>query len=137
MPYWELETVATQRTEGYWLDQAKKTCQPAKSAKNSSRSLFGNKSNSYQLKNMRYFLHLAYDGTEYHGWQMQPGVRTVQQELDRCLRQVLRQPVYCLGSGRTDSGVHASHQVAHFDADLPEGLDLPTLLYRLNHFEAA
>ena len=81
---------------------------------------------------MRYFLHLAYDGTDYHGWQIQPGVSTVQQELDRCLSQVLRQPVYCLGSGRTDSGVHASHQVAHFDAELPEGLDLPTLLYRLN-----
>ncbi|MFD2785687.1 tRNA pseudouridine(38-40) synthase TruA [Hymenobacter rubripertinctus] len=81
---------------------------------------------------MRYFLHLAYDGSAFHGWQIQPGVRTVQQELDRCLSQVLRQPVYCLGSGRTDAGVHASHQVAHFDAELPEGLDVPTLLYRLN-----
>ncbi|UOQ75469.1 tRNA pseudouridine(38-40) synthase TruA [Hymenobacter sp. 5516J-16] len=81
---------------------------------------------------MRYFLHLAYDGTQYHGWQIQPRTLTVQQELDRCLSQVLRQPVYCLGSGRTDSGVHASHQVAHFDAELPSGLDLPTFLYRLN-----
>ena len=81
---------------------------------------------------MRYFLHLAYDGSAFHGWQIQPGVSTVQQELDRCLTQVLRQPVYCLGSGRTDAGVHASHQVAHFDAELPEGLDVPTLLYRLN-----
>lgn len=81
---------------------------------------------------MRYFLHLAYNGTPYHGWQIQPGVLTVQQELDRCLTQVLRQPVYSLGSGRTDSGVHASHQVAHFDAQVPEGLDLLTLLYRIN-----
>ncbi|QIX61487.1 tRNA pseudouridine(38-40) synthase TruA [Hymenobacter lutimineralis] len=81
---------------------------------------------------MRYFLHLAYDGTQYHGWQIQPNTVTVQQELDRRLSQVLRQPVYCLGSGRTDSGVHASHQVAHFDAEVPESLDLPTLLYRLN-----
>jgi len=81
---------------------------------------------------LRYFLHLAYDGTRFHGWQMQPEMLTVQQELDRCLSQVLRQPVYSLGSGRTDSGVHASHQVAHFDAELPTGLDLDTLLYRLN-----
>ncbi len=81
---------------------------------------------------MRYFLHLAYDGTRFHGWQIQPAVLTVQQELNRCLTQVLRQPVYTLGSGRTDTGVHASHQVAHFDAELPDGLDHHTLLYRLN-----
>ncbi|AIZ62785.1 pseudouridine synthase [Hymenobacter sp. DG25B] len=81
---------------------------------------------------MRYFLHLGYDGSLYHGWQIQPNTLTVQAELDRCLSQVLRQPVYCLGSGRTDSGVHASHQIAHFDAEVPETLDLATLLYRLN-----
>ena len=81
---------------------------------------------------MKYFLHLAYDGTRFHGWQIQPNMLTVQQEVDRCLSQVLRQPVYSLGSGRTDSGVHASHQVAHFDAELPADLDLDTLRYRLN-----
>ncbi|MDO7850964.1 tRNA pseudouridine(38-40) synthase TruA [Hymenobacter convexus] len=80
---------------------------------------------------MRYFLHLAYDGTSYCGWQIQPGMPTVQAELDRCLSQVLRHPTYCLGSGRTDSGVHASHQVAHFDAELPATLSLDQLLYRL------
>ncbi len=80
---------------------------------------------------MRYFLHFAYDGTQYHGWQVQPNTRTVQAEVDRCLSQVLRQPIHCLGSGRTDTGVHASHQVAHFDADLPAGLTLELLLYRL------
>lgn len=81
---------------------------------------------------MRYFLHFAYDGTQYHGWQVQPEVLTVQQELNRRLSQVLRQPISTLGSGRTDAGVHASHQVAHFDADIPESLDLPTVIYRLN-----
>ncbi|OUJ70225.1 tRNA pseudouridine(38-40) synthase TruA [Hymenobacter crusticola] len=81
---------------------------------------------------MRYFLHLAYDGTNYHGWQVQPGVITVQQEVNRCLSQVLRQPISTLGSGRTDTGVHASHQVAHFSADIAEVLDLATVLYRLN-----
>jgi tRNA U38,U39,U40 pseudouridine synthase TruA len=84
------------------------------------------------IKFMRYFLHLAYDGTNYHGWQVQPEVITVQQEVNRCLSQVLRQPISTLGSGRTDTGVHASHQVAHFSADIPETLDLATLLYRLN-----
>ncbi|KAA9331278.1 tRNA pseudouridine(38-40) synthase TruA [Hymenobacter busanensis] len=81
---------------------------------------------------MRYFLELAYDGTRYHGWQVQPNALSVQQELDRCLSQVLRQPISTLGSGRTDTGVHASHQVAHFDAEMPAHLDETTLLYRLN-----
>jgi len=80
---------------------------------------------------MRYFLHLAYDGTHYHGWQVQPNAPTVQAALDRCLSQVLRQPVHSLGSGRTDTGVHASHQVAHFEADLPPDLTPDLLLYRL------
>ena len=80
----------------------------------------------------RYFLHLAYDGTRFHGWQVQPGTLTVQSELDRCLRQVLRQPeLYTVGSGRTDTGVHARHQVAHFEAELPAGVDEDLLLYRL------
>ena len=80
---------------------------------------------------MRYFLHLAYDGTRFHGWQVQPNTVTVQAEVDRCLSQVLRQPTCCLGSGRTDTGVHASHQVAHFEAELPDSLTLDVLLYRL------
>jgi len=80
---------------------------------------------------MRYFLHLAYDGSQYHGWQVQPGTRTVQAEVNRCLTQVLRQPISCQGSGRTDTGVHASHQVVHFDAELAEGMTLDLLLYRL------
>ena len=80
---------------------------------------------------MKYFLHLAYDGTAYHGWQVQPNAITVQAEVDRCLSKVLRQPVHVVGSGRTDTGVHASHQVAHFEADLPDGMTLDLLLYRL------
>ena len=81
----------------------------------------------------RYFLHLAYDGSRYHGWQVQPGTLTVQSEVDRALRQVLRQPdVYTVGSGRTDAGVHARHQVAHFEAELPvEFQDESLLLFRL------
>ena len=80
---------------------------------------------------LKYFLHLAYDGTAYHGWQVQHNALTVQAELNRCLTQVLRQPISTLGSGRTDAGVHASHQVAHFEAELPVGMTHELLLYRL------
>lgn len=81
---------------------------------------------------MRYFIHLAYDGTAYCGWQVQPGVPTVQAALDKALSQVLRQPIHTLGSGRTDTGVHASHQVAHIEATLPAGMTLDLLRYRVN-----
>jgi len=81
---------------------------------------------------MRYFIHVAYDGTGYCGWQVQPGVPTVQAALDKALGQVLRHPIHTVGSGRTDTGVHASHQVAHFEAELPLGLTLELLRYRLN-----
>ena len=80
---------------------------------------------------MKYFLHLAYDGTRYKGWQVQPNTLTVQSEVDRCLSLVLRQPIHVQGSGRTDTGVHASHQVAHFEAEVPADLPLDRLLYRL------
>jgi tRNA pseudouridine38-40 synthase len=81
---------------------------------------------------MRYFIHFAYDGTAYCGWQVQPGVPTVQAALDKALSQVLRQPIHTLGSGRTDTGVHASHQVAHFEAELPADMTLDLLRYRVN-----
>lgn len=81
---------------------------------------------------MRYFIHFAYDGTAYCGWQVQPGVPTVQAALDKALTQVLRQPIHCLGSGRTDTGVHASHQVAHFEAAMPADMTFELLRYRLN-----
>lgn len=55
---------------------------------------------------------LAYDGTEFHGWQRQAGVRTVQQEVEDVLRRVLRHPLHVLGASRTDAGVHARGQVA-------------------------
>ena len=54
---------------------------------------------------------LSYDGSEFHGWQVQPGRRTVQGELQRTLREVLGETVLPQGSGRTDTGVHADAQV--------------------------
>lgn len=63
----------------------------------------------------RYFLYLAYDGTRYHGWQIQPNGISVQQELQDALATLLRKPVPITGAGRTDTGVHARLMVAHFD----------------------
>ena len=60
------------------------------------------------------YLLVAYDGTEFHGWQFQPGLRTVQDVIQSALRRVLRHPVELTGSGRTDAGVHAAGHVSHF-----------------------
>ncbi|QCR24071.1 tRNA pseudouridine(38-40) synthase TruA [Pontibacter sp. SGAir0037] len=79
---------------------------------------------------MRYFLEIAYDGTRFHGWQIQPNALSVQEVLDDCLTKVLRQPISSTGSGRTDTGVHASQQFVHFDVAAP--LDKEQVLYRVN-----
>lgn len=67
---------------------------------------------------------VEYDGTDFAGWAMQPGRRTVEGELSEALRTVLRQPVKISVAGRTDAGVHASGQVVSFEAatDLPPDL---------------
>ena len=67
----------------------------------------------------RYFIYLAYDGTNYHGWQIQPNGDSVQETLNRALRTFLRnESIEVVGAGRTDAGVHARLMVAHarFDA---------------------
>ena len=79
---------------------------------------------------MRYFIHLAYDGTRYHGWQIQPNGISVEGEIELRLSTLLRQPIDIVGAGRTDAGVHARHMVAHFDFE--DGCDTKQLCYRLN-----
>ncbi|MBQ8702835.1 MAG: tRNA pseudouridine(38-40) synthase TruA [Bacteroidales bacterium] len=69
----------------------------------------------------RYFIHLAYNGACYNGWQTQPGLPTVQQTLETALTTLLRQPVAVVGCGRTDTGVHASDFYAHFDVRVDSG----------------
>ena len=71
---------------------------------------------------MRYFIYLAYDGTNYHGWQIQPNGDSVQETLMRAFSTFLRQEIEVVGAGRTDAGVHARLMVAHFDYDLGVGL---------------
>lgn len=68
---------------------------------------------------MRYFLYFAYDGTNYHGWQVQPNAVTVQLRLEEAMHTLLRQPVPVTGAGRTDAGVNARLMVAHFDIVTP------------------
>lgn len=78
----------------------------------------------------RYFIHLSYDGANYHGWQVQPNGSSVQAELQRALSTLLRHPIEIVGAGRTDAGVHARKMVAHFDVE--ELLDLKQTAYRMN-----
>ena len=80
---------------------------------------------------MRYFITLSYDGTRFHGWQVQPNGTSVQGELQRALSLILRQDVQVTGAGRTDTGVHARMMVAHFDTDAPLA-DCKQLAYKLN-----
>ncbi|MGV0023832.1 tRNA pseudouridine(38-40) synthase TruA [Phormidesmis priestleyi] len=65
----------------------------------------------------RIALVIQYLGTRFHGWQRQPNQRTVQEEIETALRSVLNRPVVIHAAGRTDTGVHAAAQVAHFDAE--------------------
>ena len=78
----------------------------------------------------RYFIYLAYDGTNYHGWQIQPNGISVQECLMKALSTFLRREIEVIGAGRTDAGVHASLMVAHFDSD--ELLDTTSVTDKLN-----
>ncbi|HEY8780828.1 MAG TPA: tRNA pseudouridine(38-40) synthase TruA [Mucilaginibacter sp.] len=64
----------------------------------------------------RYFIELSFDGTNYHGWQIQKNATSVQEVLNEKLSVILREPIETTGCGRTDTGVHAKEFFAHFDA---------------------
>lgn len=81
---------------------------------------------------MRYFLHLAYDGSNYHGWQRQLNANTVQEELEGALAKLFRTKVGVLGCGRTDTGVHASDFYAHFNFE-GEIEDFDKTIFKLNY----
>lgn len=73
---------------------------------------------------------VAYDGTDYHGWQFQPGVPTIEGELNKALRELLGEEVSVIGASRTDSGVHALCNAAVFDTDTK--IPAEKLSYALN-----
>lgn len=81
---------------------------------------------------MRYFIKLAYNGTAYHGWQIQPNAASVQQTLEKALTALLRTPISIMAAGRTDSGVHARLMYAHFDYD--QNIDNQVLIHKINSF---
>ena len=81
---------------------------------------------------MRYFISLAYKGTDFHGWQLQPNALSVQQVLQEALQTMLRLPISIVGAGRTDAGVHASQFFAHFDFE--NEIDAKELVLKMNAF---
>ena len=81
----------------------------------------------------RYFIELAYNGSGYNGWQIQPNAPSVQEEINKALSLLLKQDINVTGAGRTDTGVHASFFVAHFDSVTPVA-DTKALTDKLNRF---
>lgn len=81
---------------------------------------------------MRYFIHLAYNGTPYHGWQIQPNATSVQETLNKAFSVLLQSEINLMGAGRTDTGVHAKEMYAHFDFEAI--IDIPNLVHKLNSF---
>lgn len=77
-------------------------------------------------------LDISYDGTDFLGWARQPGLRTVQGVLEESLSKVMREPIGLTVAGRTDAGVHAEGQVAHFDTVTP--VDSSALIHRMARF---
>jgi tRNA pseudouridine38-40 synthase len=84
------------------------------------------------LFTLRYFIELAYKGTNYHGWQYQPDACSVQETLNKALTVLLKQAIDIVGAGRTDTGVHAKQMYAHFDWE--SELDTDRLVHKLNSY---
>lgn len=78
----------------------------------------------------KYKLILSYDGTNYSGWQIQPNAPSIQEKLEKTFEILLKQPLRVIGAGRTDAGVHALNQTAHFTHS--ERLDERQVLFSLN-----
>ena len=81
---------------------------------------------------MRYFLEISYNGSTFHGWQIQPNAITVQETIENALGNLLKEEIKIVGAGRTDTGVHAKHMCAHFD--YKNIFDLDDLKNNLNSF---
>jgi len=81
---------------------------------------------------MRYLIQLSFKGTNFHGWQKQVNVKTVQQELDEKLSLLVGENIETLGCGRTDAGVHSKQFFAHFDTE--KNIDTENTILKLHKF---
>lgn len=81
----------------------------------------------------RYFIYISYDGTAYHGWQIQPNGDSIQENVMKALSTILRESIEITGAGRTDAGVNATEMPAHFDteAEISDTAQLTDKLNRL------
>lgn len=79
----------------------------------------------------RYFIQLSYLGSAYSGWQIQPNAPSIQATINKALSVLCREPIYVVGCGRTDAGVHAAHYFAHFDCK--GEINEAEVLFRVNH----
>jgi tRNA pseudouridine38-40 synthase len=80
----------------------------------------------------RYFIELSFKGTAYHGWQKQPNVKTVQDEVESALTLLLKEPVITVGAGRTDAGVHARFFTAHIESEAFDPASASRFIYSIN-----
>ncbi|WGH26351.1 MAG: tRNA pseudouridine(38-40) synthase TruA [Candidatus Bostrichicola ureolyticus] len=80
---------------------------------------------------MRYFIEVSYNGNNYHGWQIQKNNISIEEVLEYCLSKLLKCSINLIGSGRTDSGVHALQMFAHFDFE--KNIEI-SLVDKLNRF---
>ena len=98
--------------------------------------LRGKKINKYlcilKINHLRYFIKLAYNGTNYHGWQYQPNASSVQETLSKGVSVVLNTEINLMGAGRTDTGVHAKEMFAHFDFET--SFEIQSLVHKLNSY---
>jgi tRNA pseudouridine38-40 synthase len=81
---------------------------------------------------LRYFIKLAYNGTQYHGWQIQPNAASVQETMNKAFSVILNSEISLMGAGRTDTGVHAKEMYAHFDFENP--IDTTNIIHKLNSY---
>ncbi len=86
------------------------------------------------MSRSRYFIKLSFNGTPFHGWQIQPNATTVQEEINKALSLLLKEKINIVGCGRTDAGVHAHEFYAHFDAENISEEVLKNICYKLNRF---
>ena len=81
---------------------------------------------------MRYFLEISYNGSTFHGWQIQPNANSVQETIENAINILLKKEIKIVGAGRTDTGVHARNMCAHFDHN--KEFELEELKNNLNSF---